>query len=265
MFFFYVDTLDVIQHMFWRYTDTQNPLYEKNSPYADVITNYYKKIDEVVGEILKNIDANTTLLVISDHGFSAFRESVHLNRWLLENGYLTLEEGKTDSKDFLEGIDWGKTKAYAIGFGGIYLNKIGRESEGIVDESEAFDLKLKIKEGLLKLKDSNGLAAINNVYTQEEIFKGKYSNAAPDLFVGFAKGFRASWQTALGGVPAKLIEDNQRKWSGDHLIDPVLVPGVIFINKKINSKTPSMVDIAPTLLHLFNDGKKEKMDGNSLI
>jgi len=265
LFFFYIDTLDVIQHMFWRYTDAQSPLYEKNSPYADVITNYYKKIDEVVGETLKNIDTNTIILVISDHGFGAFRESVHLNRWLLENGYLTLEEGKTETKDFLEGIDWRKTKAYAIGFGGIYLNRIGRESEGIVDEVEAQKLKLKIKEGLLELKNSNGQAAINNVYAQEEIFKGKYSNDAPDLFVGFAKGFRASWQTALGGVPAKLIEDNQRKWSGDHLIDPVLVPGVILINKKINSKTPSMVDIAPTLLRLFNDNKKGEMDGDSLI
>lgn len=265
LFFFYFDTLDVVQHMFWRYTDPQSPLYEKNSPYKDTTVNYYKKIDALVGEILKNSKPDTTILVISDHGFSSFRESVHLNRWLLENGYLVLEKGKTETKDFLEGIDWTKTKAYAIGFGGIYLNKVGRESEGIVGEAEVAALKLKIREGLLKLKNSKGQPAINNVYTQEEAFAGRYSNDAPDLFVGFAKGFRASWQTALGGVPAKLIEANKRKWSGDHLIDPVLVPGVIFINKKINLKSPSMVDIAPTLLHLFNYDKKEKMDGKSLI
>jgi len=66
-------------------------------------------------------------------------------------------------------------------------------------------------------------------------------------------------------VPAALMEDNKRKWSGDHLIDPVLVPGVIFINKKIKLVNPSMVDIAPTLLHIFDLDKAEKTDGNSLI
>ncbi|MFA6358262.1 MAG: alkaline phosphatase family protein [Candidatus Omnitrophota bacterium] len=265
LFFFYFDTLDVAQHMFWRYVDPQSPLYEKKSPYDGVITDYYKKIDAVVGDVLSSVDPQTVVLVISDHGFNEFRESVHLNRWLLENGYLFLNPGVTEGKDFFEGIDWTKTKAYALGFGGIYLNKIGRESQGIVDNRQAQVIKLKIKEGLLKIKDSQGKAAINNVYAQEDIFKGEYSNDAPDLFVGFSKGFRASWQTAVGGVPKVVMEENERKWSGDHLIDPILVPGVIFINRKINSNHPAIVDIAPTLLHLFNSNDKEKMDGRSLI
>ncbi len=265
LFFFYFDTLDAIQHMFWRYTDPASPLYEKNNAYSNVIENYYKKIDAIVGEVLKNIDPNTTVLVISDHGFNSFRESVHLNRWLLENGYLFLNEDQTETKEFLEGINWNKTKAYAIGFGGIYLNKIGREAQGIVTEQEAQNLKLKIKEGLLRIKNSKNQPAINNVYTQEEIFIGSYSDDAPDLFVGFAKGFRASWQTAVGGVPTALMEDNKRKWSGDHLIDPILVPGVIFINKKVELINPSIVDIAATLLHIFGLDKAEKTDGKSLI
>jgi predicted AlkP superfamily phosphohydrolase/phosphomutase len=74
---------------------------------------------------------------------------------------------------------------------------------------------------------------VNNVYTSEGIFKGPYVNDAPDLFVGFNAGYRVSWKTALGGSSDLLIEDNKRKWSGDHLIDPKLVPGVIFINKKV--------------------------------
>ncbi len=265
LFFFYFDTLDVVQHMFWRYTDPQSPLYEKNSPYSQVITNYYKKIDTMIGETLKNTSSNTLMLVISDHGFSEFREAVHLNRWLLENGYLSLEEGTTEVKDFLEGVDWSKTKAYAIGFGGIYLNKIGRETRGTVTESESQDLKLKIKTELLKIKNSKNQPVINSVYLQEDAFKGKYSDNAPDLFVGFARGFRASWQTAVGGVPTTLLEDNKKKWSGDHLIDPILVPGVIFINKKITLTNPAIIDIAPTLLHIFNLDKTNKTDGKSLI
>jgi len=265
LFFFYFDTLDAIQHMFRRYNDPRHPLYEKNNPYNNVVTDYYIKIDTLIGKILKQIDTQTLFLVMSDHGFSDFRESIHLNYWLLENGYLSLKETDSGTNDFLEGIDWSKTKAYAIGFGGIYLNKKGREAEGIVTEPEAQNLKLKIKEGLLKIKNSQGQAAVNNVYLQEETFKGSCSDDAPDLFVGFARGFRASWQTAIGGVPDNLMEDNNRKWSGDHLIDPILVPGVIFINKKIKLHNPAIVDIAPTLLHIFNLDKAEKTDGHSLI
>jgi bisphosphoglycerate-independent phosphoglycerate mutase (AlkP superfamily) len=83
--------------------------------------------------------------------------------------------------------------------------------------------------------------------------------------VGFAKGFRTSWKTAIGGVASGLIEDNKKKWSGDHLIDPVLVPGVIFINRKIKINTPSIIDIAPTLLNIFDSEETERMDGRSLI
>jgi predicted AlkP superfamily phosphohydrolase/phosphomutase len=251
--------------MFWRYTDPQHPLYEKSILFSDTILNYYRKIDALVGEILKNTDEQTIFLLVSDHGFSSFREAVHLNRWLLENGYLSLKETAAQADGFLRGIDWSKTKAYAIGFGGIYLNKRGREAEGIVTESESSNLKLKIKERLLKISNPKNQPVINNVYLQEEIFEGTYSQNAPDLFIGFAQGFRASWQTAIGGVPAKLIEDNRRKWSGDHLIDPVLVPGVIFINQKMSLINPSIVDIAPTLLHIFNSDQTGRTDGKSLI
>ncbi|MFH1397173.1 MAG: alkaline phosphatase family protein [Candidatus Omnitrophota bacterium] len=265
LFFFYFDTLDIIQHMFWRYIDPEHPLYEAQSQYRNIIEDYYKKIDDVVGEVLKGIDAKTMLLVVSDHGFSAFRESVHLNRWLLENGYLFLKPGETESKGFLENIDWAKTKAYALGFGGIYLNRKSRESQGTVDAGQVRDLKRQIQDGLLNIKNAKGQTAVNNVYDQEDVFKGRFALDAPDLFVGFAKGFRASWQTALGGTPRVLFEDNRKKWSGDHLIDAKLVPGVIFSNRKIEFKNPSIIDIAPTLLDLFGIAKPADMEGKSLF
>lgn len=93
LFFFYFDNLDTVQHMFWRYIDSQHPLYEKDSLYSDTIFKYYEKIDQIIGEILKNIDKDTTLIVMSDHGFNSFRRTIHLNRWLLENGYLFLKKG----------------------------------------------------------------------------------------------------------------------------------------------------------------------------
>ncbi len=262
LFFFYFDTLDIVQHMFWRYTDPQHPLYEKNSPYKNTILNYYKRIDTLVGEVLKNTDEKTLFILISDHGFNSFRKTVHLNYWLMQNGYLSLKETSGQTVDFLDGIDWPRTKAYAIGFGGIYLNKAGREADGIVTEAESKHLIAEIKNGLLKIKDAKNQPAINHVYTQES-FAGRYAEDAPDLFVGFSKGFRASWRTAVGGVPDKLMEDNNKKWSGDHLIDPVLVPGVIFINRKIKLQDPAIVDLTPMLLHIFGLDKPNNQNVNS--
>lgn len=266
LFFFYFDTLDIVQHMFWRYLDQQHPLYEKDSLYNNTIFRYYEKIDQIIGKILKSIDKDTTLIVISDHGFNSFRRAVHLNRWLLENGYLFLKERVNESKEFFEYVDWSKTKAYALGFGGLYLNRIGREYYGIVDESEIEDLKQAIIKGLKQFHDpKTNQQVVSNIYLQEEIFQGPYAKDAPDLFVGFNAGYRASWQTALGGVPVLIIEDNKRKWSGDHLIDPILVPGVIFVNKKIDLQNPSIIDIAPTILYLFSITNPKEMPGKVLF
>jgi len=251
VFFFYFDTLDVIQHMFWRYIDKEHPLYEENSPYQDTIFKYYEKMDEILGKVLERIDEDTILIVLSDHGFSSFRRTVNLNRWLLEEGYLHLKEGFREGKELFEGIDWSRTYAYAIGFGGIYLNKIGREKYGIVDEKEEMRLKEEISWKLKNLKDpEKGESVISAVYKNEEIFSGPYAQEGPDLFVGTKWGYRVSWKTALGMVPENLIEDNSKKWSGDHLIDPELVPGVLFINRKMNLDNPKITDIVPLILDL---------------
>jgi predicted AlkP superfamily phosphohydrolase/phosphomutase len=203
---------------------------------------------------------------LSDHGFTNFRRAVNLNRWLLENGYLYLKADKNESGEFFNDVDWLRTKAYALGFGGIYLNKKGREGSGIVNESETERLKREIVAGLKELRDPDTSdTVIKEVYDADKIYSGPYVKDAPDLFVGFNSGYRASWQNALGGVPVRLIEDNKKKWSGDHLLDPSLVPGVIFINRNKELKNPSVLDIAPTILALFNIARPPPMDGRALF
>jgi len=265
-FFYYFEVLDVVQHMFWRYLDTTHPLHEKNSPYQDTIYKYYEKMDKIVGIVLKKLDKDTVLIILSDHGFNSFRKAVNLNRWLLENGYLFLNEGKSESSEFFENVDWSKTKAYSLGFGGIYLNKIGREYYGIVSEPEAKKLKREITDGLEAVRDpQSGEKFISKVYSGEDIFSGTYKNDGPDLFAGFNTGYRASWQTALGGVPTVFVENNDKKWSGDHLIDPALVPGVIWLNKKVELKSPSITDIAPTVLEQYGIPSSKEMQGRVLF
>ncbi len=272
--FCYFGLTDTIQHMFWRYMDSDHPAYEENAPqeYKETIKIWYKKMDNVLGDVMKRLDEKDTLIVLSDHGFDTFRRAAHINTWLRRNGYLELKNPYAESgAELLKDIDWLKTKAYAIGFGAIYINQQNRERDGIVKPGQETEL-LK-KEISLKLKEwqdeKYNKHIINNVYKQEDMFFGKYAKDAPDLYIGFNSGYRASWQTALGSVPEYLIEDNLKKWSGDHLFDPMLIPGVLFLNKKIKKEQPSIYDITPTILKIINydRGKEQKcdFDGKSLL
>ena len=254
--FAYFEATDVVQHMFWRnlhyYADPASPIYAKHDAPPDAIMAAYIRMDTLLGKVMGQMAPHDVLLVLSDHGFGSFQRSVHLNTWLRHHGYLTLKDPHAESGgDLLKDIDWTKTRAYALGFGAVYLNQQGREAHGIVKPGEETEA-LK-KELIAKLAawtdDRDGAPVVSKVYPKEEIFWGAHADEAPDLFVGFHKGYRASWQTATGAVPAQLIEDNKKKWSGDHLFDPVLVPGILFSNQHVQKDHPSIYDLTPTILH----------------
>ncbi len=272
--FCYFESSDIIQHMFWRYTDKLHPLYEENASqeYKDIIRIWYMQMDDVLGKVLQKLGPEDTVLVLSDHGFDTFRRAVHVNSWLRKNKYLVLKDPGADSTSgLLQGIDWSKTRAYAIGFGAIYINQQGREAEGIVRPGEDSQvLKEEISARLTQwVDDKYASNVVNKVYKREEIFWGDYAVQSPDLYIGFNKGYRASWQTALGAVPKELIEDNLKKWSGSHLFDPKLIPGILFSNKKITRQDPSIYDITPTVLKTCgfdNSQMKElNLDGKPLF
>ena len=82
--------------------------------------------------------------------------------------------------------------------------------------------------------------------------------------MGYHRGYRASWETAVGRSDGDVITDNPKPWSGDHCVDPTLVPGVLFTNKKLLAENPSIVDLAPTILKLFGVPVPTYMDGRSL-
>lgn len=268
---FVFDTSDREQHMFWMALDPEHPEYDTGfaAQYGHVIPDMYKDMDRVLGKVLGQIDDKTLLLVMSDHGFNTFRRMVSLNTWLIDNGYQVLKDGEKYSDDALreKKIDWSRTKAYAIGFASLYFNVKGREKEGIVDPSEVPALIEEIGRKLRDLRDpKNGGPVVRTVYATREHYRGPEAANAPDVIIGFEEGYRASWHMALGGSSAQLIEDNRDPWCGDHLMDPQLVPGMLFSNQKLKDVTPRLIDIAPTILsaagvkHLPDD-----MDGESLL
>jgi predicted AlkP superfamily phosphohydrolase/phosphomutase len=245
------DTSDRVQHMFFRHLDGHG-----DPRYAHVIENLYERMDSLLGKALEHLDDDTILFALSDHGFCAFRRAVNLNSWLHQNGYLALTEEST--------IDWPNTRAYCLGLSGLYLNLKGREAQGTVTDAEALKTELIAKLTGLR-DDEKNETAITHVYATNRLYKGPYLTAAPDLIIGYNEGYRTSWDAAVGKVTTQIIEDNPKAWSGDHCVDPLLVPGVLFSSRKIDAEDPGIEDMAPTALNLFGLPTPLWMDGKSVF
>jgi predicted AlkP superfamily phosphohydrolase/phosphomutase len=259
------DTTDRVQHMFWRYLDEDHPAARDvpHSEHPPVIQDLYVRMDALIGRVMEQIDEKTLLMVVSDHGFRSFSRCVNLNAWLHQNGYLALKSGKTESGDWFEDVDWSRTRAYTMGLNGLYLNLKGREREGVIEPgADADALKKELRRKLDGLVDpASGRIGITGVFDCDAVYAGPYVDNAPDLLVGYGDGFRASWDSVMGKVTKTIFEDNLKAWSGDHCIDPRLVPGVLFCNRKISEEKPAIVDVAPTVLKLFGLALPGHLDG----
>jgi len=268
---FVFDTTDRIQHIYWGTGDPGHPGYDAETArkYGQVIADYYRRMDSILGRVLQAVDDSTVLCIISDHGFGSFRRAVHVNSWLAQMGLMTLKgpAGDEQGDPLFKNVNWGKTSAYAVGFNSVYLNLSGREGKGIIDPGDdAGRLKGKIIDTLLSLRDpKTGTAPIKRVYRREELFSGPCIKEAPDLVIGFAPGYRASWQTAIGGAPPKILEDNLKRWSGDHITDADSVPGIFLCNRPIASLEPTVKDIAPTVLDCLGLVRPAEMEGKALF
>jgi predicted AlkP superfamily phosphohydrolase/phosphomutase len=197
-----------------------------------VVYDWYRRLDRFVGDVSQKVEqwnGKYRYLLLSDHGFSDFRKKVHLNRWLVEHNYLCM---KNDGQD-LNGVEWSKTKAYAVGLNSIYLNISGRERQGCVSVDEIEKLLADIQSNLSDWKDEQGESIVQKVRLKHETFNGPFTRFGPDLVVGYAPGYRASAETGLGKVPPTALEPNNEHWGADHCIEADAVPGVIFANRNL--------------------------------
>jgi len=263
------DGTDRIQHMFWRYHEEGHPAGagREQAAHRHAVEEVYLHNDRLVGKVMSKLRRDDVLIVLSDHGFTSFRRGVNLNGWLLAHGYLALKPGCDGSTEWLRDVDWSRTRAYAQGLTGIFLNVEGREGEGIVKPgAEARALRKELIQKLSGLRDDErGEVGINQVYAAEDVYDGPYLVNAPDLIVGYNHGYRVSWDCATGVASGPLFQDNLKAWSGDHCVDPNLVPGVFFCNHAIDKRDPALIDVAPTVLRLFGVDAPPHMDGKPLF
>jgi predicted AlkP superfamily phosphohydrolase/phosphomutase len=289
LLFYYFGNLDQVSHMMWGTMDPTHPGYdaEQDSPYADVVPGLYRQADEIVGYAMERLGENTTLIVMSDHGFASWKRAFHLNAWLAEHGYLVARNpGSTKDPGALLNVDWSRTRAYGLGFNGLYVNLRGREKNGVVDESEKRALleeigaellatvdpasceveasatetfeeggrAIELEEGAEAARDEGRCRpAVTKIYLSDDYFSNRgQRQVGPDLLVGYAEETRGHSNSAIGQVTGDpVFSDNDEEWSGDHGMDHEAVPGVLFTNRPLARPAASLVELAASVLAEF--------------
>jgi len=255
LLFYYFSNTDQRQHMFFRLLDPGHPAYDEKlaREFGQVIENTYQQMDKALQLALEKADRYTAIVVMSDHGFCPFRRGFNLNTWLLQNGYHRLLPGtRPEEVSLFLRTDWSRTKAYGVGLNALYLNLQGRESQGIVKPEEKEALLKELAYKLEQITDPlTGEKVILKAFISQEVYSGAYVSSAPDIILGFNRNYRISWNSPLGMFPRELIENNNQKWSGDHMAAPGLIPGILFSNLKVKAEHPALEDVTAGILSLF--------------
>ncbi len=272
--FFYLSDIDLQCHMLWRHGDPKHadapahPAFDADAAahHADDIEGYYANVDRLLGEVVAGLPEDTLLVVMSDHGFQPFTRAVHLNSWLRDNGWLTLKDGKTEGHIAHGDIDWSRTRAYGLGFNALYLNLQGREAEGIVLPADAAATEASLQAQLTALVDpQTGKNPVLRVDRGAEVYHGPRVSEAPDLIVGYDRGYGNSDESTLGEVPAAILVDNTSRWSGNHLMAPEVVPGVLLTNRPIPTDGHDLTDVTATLLAWYGVAPLPGMTGQPVL
>lgn len=252
--FFHFLGVDQDSHMLW-------------GKYEDELLETYRRVDAELGRVMAKA-GGATVIVMSDHGFARFDRAVNVNTWLYNEGFLSLDSpANIGEGEMFAHVDWSRTQAYAMGLNGLYLNLAGREKNGIVKPgAEADQVAETIARRLEALRDPlNGTPVVGTVYLAKKVYHGAATASAPDMIVGWAAGYRSSWQSALGTVSKATVEDNIDEWRGDHCIAANLVPGVFVCNRKSKLDAPWLADLTVTLLSEFGIHPPPEMEGQPVF
>ena len=302
---------DTISHALWKYMDSGHPLYDpvKGQKYGHAIRDYYHHVDSLLTGVVDSLDEDTTLIIMSDHGFGPFHKFIHVNNWLIQQGFMSIKRDlrsrfkqttfdlgfspmnvyntlmklgfgklkrevvrgqgqgllKTLFLSFAD-VDWSNTVAYSLGnVGQIYLNVAGREPKGTVQRGAEYEqVRSQIIEHLAELRDPDtGEKVVESIYRREEIYHGDQLDKAADIvFIPTRLEYFGFGEYEFGSH--KIIEAMQRGISGTHRMNGIFMAYGASIQPGSVLEGPSLIDLAPTILHLMNAPVPEEMDGRVL-
>jgi predicted AlkP superfamily phosphohydrolase/phosphomutase len=255
--------LDRMHHAFWRFLDESHPRHEPEHRYRDAIRNYYAYLDEEIGELLERFDEDTTVMVVSDHGARPMLGAICVNEWLVQEGYLVLEETPTGPTPFSEArVDWSRTRAW--GEGGYYcrlcLNVAGREPQGIVAPDEYEPLLDELAARLQALPGPDGPIG-TRTFRPAELWR-EQNGIPPDLIVYFGDlGWRSNG--SLGHGQNWTFENDTGPDDANHDRDGLCIvtgPGIPATHRE----DMQIYDIAPTILAQAGLAPQDAMRGRIL-
>ncbi len=291
LLFFFLSSVDLAMHMMWRHQDPLHPFYDsavaeqdssdwsmrEGTTWEDVVDDLYLRIDPILGKVLDRVGDDTAVMVMSDHGFAPYRRKFSLNTWLLENGYLVLKEGM--ERELPEGdrkhqpvlistaVDWSKTRAYGMGFNGLYLNLAGREAKGIVKPGAEADALLKELKTSLELIIDRGEQVVVSADLATEVYAGGARlDDAPDIVVGYNSGYGNSDEATQGQIPHAVLTDNLGgTFNGSHLMHPSVVSGTLLVNRRVTVDDPRLEDLTTSILDAYGVQPDPAMTGRSVL
>jgi len=255
---------DRLEHSFWSYIDKTHRYYKGETQYKNLLKDYFIYLDREIGEIVKLLPKNTTIIISSDHGMDKMNCRFNLNDWLIKEGYLVLKEAPPlPQKLKMEDVDWSRTRAFSVGayFGRIYLNLKGREPQGVVNKEERGELQKEIAGKLKQIKDDKGNEMDNKIFFPENIYSGEFINQAPDLMIYF--------DNLHCGVNNDVGNTEDYSWAttkGSDDAGHAPLGTFIFYNNKLKGQKEkiNICDVAPTILSELNLPIPEKLNGKKL-
>ena len=227
--------------------------YERGGPGREGFLEFYRTLDEYIGEIRAALPSDVTLVVGSDHGFTTLEYEVDCNAWLHEQGWLSYREEPDGLADIADG-----TRAYALSPGRFYLNLAGREPRGRVPEDEYEQTRRELAGAIESMEGPDGEQVIDRVVTREEAFRGDHTAIAPDLVALPTDGFDLKAGFDGGG---EVFTTGPR--TGMHSFDNAC----LFIDhERARLDDADLYDITPTLLTLLDiDFDRGSFDGTTRV
>lgn len=265
LFFMVEMGTDRIHHGFWRFADPEHRLYEPGNPYATAMLDYYRALDTKLAPILRFVDADTAVLVVSDHGAKRMDGGICVNEWLRQEGYLVLKEEPDEPVRLTpEMVDWARTTAWGEGgyYCRLFLNVQGREPDGLVPAADYESVREELALKLESLGDENG-RSIGTVANRPEDLYPERRGITPDLLIYFGDLYwRSVGQVGTGTV--HVFENDTGPDDANHAHEGlyiVVADGV----EPGRGPEHDLRDVAPTILRLLGESVPAEMEGESWV
>lgn len=227
--------------------------YEREGENYEAFMDFYRKLDEYIGELRDSLAEDVALVIASDHGFTTLDYEVHCNQWLEEEGWLSFESAEHSELGDIA----SEARAYSLIPGRFYINLEGREPRGGVPEDDYESVRDELKADLEALEGPDGKNVCERVVEKEDAFRGAHDDIAPDLVAIPSHGF--DLKSGFKGH-GEVFGKGPR--NGMHSFDNA----TLHIDGEATISDANLYDIAPTILDLMEvEYDRGEFDGASLV